>query len=1109
MVADSGLAESSFVGRDRELGALVEAFEQARAGHGRLVAVCGDAGIGKSRLVEELVRHAALPADRVFTGRCFEQAGAPSYWPWVRVLRAYGATRGIDGFRADVGVHVQAFATLLPELLPAGATSSPGDAGDLEARYRLFEATVNLFRVAASEPLVIVLEDVQWADDASLGLLELLAQELDGTRLLLLITYRDRESARLPRSLAEAVRRGERIALRGLDTEAVAAIVARAGKAEPASSLVTRLAEVSGGNPFFLEELLRTLVQEGRLEVSHSATAPLTLPDTIRASIRRHLDVLSDADRELLSVAAVAGYEFDVALLELATERPAAVVLERLEAPIAHGVVVDESAGRFRFAHALLRETLYGDIRTSARVRLHARIGDALERLHGNDDVAPLGTLAHHFLHAALLGTAPKAVEYAARAARQAMAVYAWADAATAYEQALAGLGVGGAERVRRLDLQLDAAEAMRLAGQDARARDLFRQAGHDARAAGDGIALFRAAMGYYQVSTQQAESDPDTARLLEEALDAAGEGDSPARAFLLALLAVTQHMADGGFRHEATSIAAVDMARRLDDWQTLAVTLLLRQFVCLGPDSTTERLALCDEALALGEGRVPDYEHAAGLGRTCCFLERGEVPAAIGEIESTGARADRLRHSYWRWQVGVQRAAIALLEGRFDDAARLATDALAARRDARDPLALQVYVLHMFLARRDTSQQGGLEGSLRWMVERYPDTQMWRCLLAVHLADLNREAETRALFDELARHQFSQLRQDQYYPAMLAWLARVCLFLRDVPRALQLYPLLLPYADRNIVVSVYSQACLGSAHRYLGLLCSAVGQADAASIHFRQAITMNERMGARPVVACSQHEYARLLQYRDRPGDRAQAHPLLEQARATARVCGMTQLLEWIDRLGPIEPDGAPAATPPPVVTMPPADALPASVAVMRRTGDVWEVGFTGETFHLKDARGMHLLVTLLRQPGQEIHAIELTRGMPDAGAAVADRGDAGPLLDGAARSAYKERLDHLRDELAEAEEFNDTHRATRAREEIDFIADEIARGVGLGGRDRRAASAAERARVNATRAIGAVVRKIAASSPSLSAHLRATLRMGYVCVYAPDPAKPVRWEL
>jgi hypothetical protein len=186
-------------------------------------------------------------------------------------------------------------------------------------------------------------------------------------------------------------------------------------------------------------------------------------------------------------------------------------------------------------------------------------------------------------------------------------------------------------------------------------------------------------------------------------------------------------------------------------------------------------------------------------------------------------------------------------------------------------------------------------------------------------------------------------------------------------------------------------------------------------------------------------------------------------------------------------------------------------TVAVLRRDGDVWLVGFAGETFRMKDARGVHLLATLLQHAGQEIHALDLAAGGPGAGDAgdVSDRGDAGPLLDPAARTAYKSRLEDLRYELEEAERFADPARAARARHEMEFLADELARGVGLGGRDRRAASAAERARVNATRTIGTAIKKIAASLPRLGEHLRATVRTGYLCVYAPHPTSPIRWEL
>src|SRR5262249_34144092 len=160
---------------------------------------------------------------------------------------------------------------------------------------------------------------------------------------------------------------------------------------------------------------------------------------------------------------------------------------------------------------------------------------------------------------------------------------------------------------------------------------------------------------------------------------------------------------------------------------------------------------------------------------------------------------------------------------------------------------------------------------------------------------------ETRAVFEGLAREGFADLRHDQRYPAVLAWLARVCTFLRDVPRAQQLYPLLLPYADRNIVVSVASRACLGSTHRYLRGLAWTGGLADAAAVHFEAALAMNERLGARPLVACCQHEYARVLQFRDGPGDRKHARELLTRARVAARACGLRMLLEWIERMGPI----------------------------------------------------------------------------------------------------------------------------------------------------------------------------------------------------------------
>lgn len=1128
MVLDETDRASALVGRGAELRALTAALERAAAGCGRLVAVTGEAGIGKTRLLEELVRASGLPASGVLRGRCPEQIGAPSYWPWTRILRAHAAARGVDALRAELGTAAERLAALVPGLAPSNA-APPAPAGEQETRYAMFAAVSSLLRgAAATAPLLVLLEDVHWADEGSLALLEFLAQELEGTRLLLVITYRERERPSRPRALRTtlrtAVRHGQRIALRGLDGDAVAELIERTSGGDAARTLAPRLAELTGGNPFYLVEVLRALEQEGRLD-SLAVDTPLGLPDSVRDSIRRHLEPIPPEDRDLLAVAAVAGESFAVDLLAQVLDGDATAVRERLHAAVARGFIVERAGGRFRFAHALLRETIYGDLLPATRVHLHARVGEALEKLHGGDGHgAPLGILARHFLHAGPLGTAAKAVRYATRAAQEAAGVLAHHDALAFYEQALAALGADPGDQALRLSLRLAAADVASRAGLDRRACELFLLAAQDARARGDRGALSHAAAGYYVLRPNIAERDPQTIPLLEEALAACDDGDGTARATLLALLSTVREAPDGGRASEATGAEAVAMARRIGDPGVLATTLLARQLVLTAPGSTDVRLALADEALALAMAGAHGVEHLARAARVHCLLERGDVAEATDEIERMASAASRLRRSDRQAQVLVRRASVALLEGRFDDGARLAAEALGTRRSADDPTALQNFVLQMFLARRDTGYQGGLEGSLRWMVEQHPDRPTWPCVLAVLLADLGRAGEARAIFDGIASGGFARLARQHNHGATLAWMARVCAFLRDVPRARELYPMLLPYAEQNIVLGASSQACLGSAQRYLGLLAATLGEVDAAERHYQAAIALNERMGARPVVACTQHEYARLLQHRDGPGDRARARLLLEQARATSLVCGMTQLLDWIERLGPIPaadtvtPPGAATIAPYAAAIAPSAGSAPAAeanaratlAAILRRDGDVWLVGFAGEVARMKDARGVRLLATLLRHPGQEIHVLDLAGGGPGAAdvGAVVDRGDAGPLLDASARAAYKRRLEDLREQLDEAERFNDPLRAERARHEIDFLAGELSRGVGLGGRDRRAASAAERARVNATRTIGGAVKRIAGLNPRLGEHLRATVRTGYLCVYAPDPTSPVRWE-
>jgi hypothetical protein len=321
-----------------------------------------------------------------------------------------------------------------------------------------------------------------------------------------------------------------------------------------------------------------------------------------------------------------------------------------------------------------------------------------------------------------------------------------------------------------------------------------------------------------------------------------------------------------------------------------------------------------------------------------------------------------------------------------------------------------------------------------------------------------------------------------------------------DAARAAAAYEKLLPFAGRNVTIGRPPAAALGAADRYLGLAASASGREEIAVRHFEDALTANTRMAARPQLARTQVDLAALL---FRPGaahDRPRALGLLDEARRTAAELGMIPLLARIDALAAA--DGAADIW----TAADPARPLKAFAGVLRKDGDYWTIAHGGRSVRVRDSKGLALLHRLIGSPGREFHALDLDSGGAEETRLVA--GDAGEMLDAEARAAYGQRLRDLREELAEAEAFNDTGRASRVAEEIEFLGEELARGVGLGGRGRRVGSAAERARVNVARSLGRVLRKIAAAHPVVGQHLNATVHTGTFCAYTPDPRIPVSWS-
>jgi hypothetical protein len=369
-----------------------------------------------------------------------------------------------------------------------------------------------------------------------------------------------------------------------------------------------------------------------------------------------------------------------------------------------------------------------------------------------------------------------------------------------------------------------------------------------------------------------------------------------------------------------------------------------------------------------------------------------------------------------------------------------------------------------------------------------------------------------------LARDQFAALYPDN------EWLLGVCLAseaaarLGDVHSAETLYEKLRPYAGRHAIGQ--AEGSVGTVDRYLGLLSITLGHLEAAEDHLTSAIAANEAMGATPWAAHARHELAGVLRLRGGVENRARAEGLEAEALATARRLDMTALRRALGDTG----DGQPPlsiATRGEVVDSPPADEHSAPhaprQAEFRREGEFWTVRFAADEFRLRDSKGLHYLARLLASPGSEFHAMDLAQQSSgasrtptvDDGLTVDTMPDAGAMLDQEAKEAYRNRLDDLRDTIDEAEAHNDGERAARAREEMDFLAAQLASGLGLGGRDRKAASASERARLSVTRAIRSALQRLAAHDRDLGDHLDVAIRTGTYCSYRPDPEAAVHWTV
>ena len=440
------LARGVFVGREKELDGLRKAFDEAFAGHGSIVMLVGEPGIGKTRSAQELETYARMRGAQVLWGANHEAAGAPAYWPWVQVGRTYGSTHAVAETAAAMEGGGADLVKIFPELRQLAANfQEPEPATDPEsAQFRLFDAYTR-FVQAMSEgtPLLIALDDLHWTDKGSLLLLQHLARELSRMRVLIVCTYRDTDLVRthpLSEALATLNRESgfQRIVLRGLSREECSNYIRTAANVQPAHSVLDKIFEETEGNPFFLSEVVNLMAQEGTL--TKDSISDIAIPDGVREALGRRLNRISEEGNELLKIAAVAGSEFTYDTLSLLEEHDEDELLRLIEEALEARVIEEmEQPGRYRFTHAQMHDTLLDELSTTRRVRLHGRIGEALEKRYGDRADERSAGLAGHFVEAAMLTPrhAEKAVRYSKLAAAQSEAQAAWDVAARHYEHCL------------------------------------------------------------------------------------------------------------------------------------------------------------------------------------------------------------------------------------------------------------------------------------------------------------------------------------------------------------------------------------------------------------------------------------------------------------------------------------------------------------------------------------------------------------------------------------------------------------------------------------------------------------------------------------------------
>ncbi len=851
--APAPVSTTNFVGRERELGVLIDAARRAAAGEGSAVVISGEPGIGKTRLAEELATVARRMGFATAWGRCPESAASAAFW----------AISQVGDQLVEQGV--------IPQLgrVELRGVERPVTPEMADERLDLHRRVVESFR-EVTQPTLVVIDDLQWADPASLRLVEFVAGELRDLSALFVATTRPTDSSSpqvLVDCLGELARAAgsSRLSLEGLSVDEVGDWLQRRSEGRADARVTELVHDRSGGNPFFAQELVELLVGEGHFAASglgDDGLASTRVPAAVADVVRRRVGRLPAATQQLLSIASVVGRSFDLDVVAEVAGEPMGELLGALDPAVDAGLVTadPDAMARFRFSHALVAEALDSELAPSRRARLHAATTAAIERLRAGSIDAHLAELAHHALGGAMAGTARQAVEWSVRAPELADASLAPEDAAGHYERGLLACELAHPGDVRiRYDLTLALADARFRGGNEIGSHVAFADAIELALQLDDVAAMLAAARGLSQPTIWQPggyrESNTELTRLIDRVLERVDADADPASfALLLAIKAIFSYYSSTPEELDEMSGRAVEVARATGDVELLARTLLHRLQSIWFPTTAELRSADAGELaeLARREGLDLPLHFTGEFSRLLADYQLGRVDdaeiARVAVIEREAASP--IQSLEWGTFIAPRLAS----EGRYVDALALASttgDLFRRTRRFGGDVVQFAGMLISFIDQGMFDELGAVLASMDQGTYEVSISEM----LGIIFSEFGQLEEARACVGPVGSvpdRPFDWLWLSTSYTASMVRIA-----LDDVVASEQLYAELLPYAGQISMAG--SMPISGCIDLVLGGMARLVGDEDAAARHLDAAIELETRMGSRAWLARAYEAKAQL----------------------------------------------------------------------------------------------------------------------------------------------------------------------------------------------------------------------------------------------------------